>query len=791
MSWEGLLRGAREIAQKNGIGSLLLGFHDQVEVVPLAGCIEVYGIDLGAPDFLTRFDSKALPDLFMRHGVVIEAAKRMTMRGVELRGQGRFDAAFLCYRFALVVALEIQQLPGVRANCSNLWQLFESIRDARRGQDERGRPTQSTVEPAVIGALDTLVATLRENCDCLAERVRGWAERLDATGDTRGSLVAWHALKRLLNVAGRSEQTRELLRDIRHHALALGEHGLLREAIFEELAQSTTEEITLALFGKDAPIEKGFTEVWNTYQEERQRAAVAQPSANEERACRAAVKALEHVRAHSVSAGGAFGHRLSYGTSRLVQPPGRDWVEIFLARNDHAAACEAAERLRCRALCDWMARTHATHRLRVRPDVHGSLGEVNPATLPEFAAVAAAQQMPLLMYFATRGCCWAWLQSTRGELISTPIEGVDEPLATLRSLLPSLRSRERTGRAGLTRNFVIEGEPPAADRLRECLRSVYRILFPPLIRDALQREPSRLLLVTDGALDLVPFCALENEAGVFLIESHELLYWPSVTAGLLLDPHGHGRARADAFVAPEDPPFVSRSDMRRLRTGRTQGARQGFHVVLGDPDYTTGFDASDQGGRKLRVRFAPLPGSRKEAEEIARLLGTTARVGGEATATRFIDLQGSRRTLAGILHIAAHGVLDSAHPEDSFLALSGGPVTVRTLLEFDPGVQADLVMLSACQTGAGYQHPDSLISLANAFHIAGARAVGATLWRIPDAATVRLMTGFYEALQRGENLSAALSISQLAMLREDPNPYSWAAFKISGSNRNPLEARVT
>ena len=81
----------------------------------------------------------------------------------------------------------------------------------------------------------------------------------------------------------------------------------------------------------------------------------------------------------------------------------------------------------------------------------------------------------------------------------------------------------------------------------------------------------------------------------------------------------------------------------------------------------------------------------------------------------------------------------------------------------------------------GHQHPDSLISLANAFHIAGARSVGATLWKIADDATVPLITRFYEALLRGENLAQALRIGQVALLRENRNPYFWAAFKISGS----------
>jgi len=792
MNWEVFLQQARVLSERESAGSLLLRVEDDVNVFPLANSTDVCGIDLGTEDFTTSFSPQAFPLLFASRDFFLTVAQTMTTRGVAHRQEGRLQAAYFCYRFALVVATEFRQLPGVSANCGNLWQLRESMRDVRRGQDGWGVEPGLRPSSAQILTLENLEEKMRADGAWLAARVMYLAERLESQGEACAGLTATHAVKRLLDVAGDTHWRRELLHEIRRRAVALGDRGLLREAILEELAQSDYEEVTLAMFHREAEVAKGgFIEVWELYQQERLEPRASNASPNERRACRAALKAFEHLRAQALTAGGAFGNRISYRLSALLQAIGRDWAELLLETGDSAAACEAAERMRCRALCDWMGRTHANNRFRIRPDLQGSGSEARPANLSEIGRAAADRETPLLMYFATPRGYMAWLQKTGGELVTCPIDSVEEPLATLRSLVPALASRDRTGRSGpLTRSFVMEGATPSGERLSPYLRSLHHLLLPPTILDALLDEPARLIIIPDGALNYVPFCALEDEDGSFLIESREILYWPSVTAGLILDPPGKMRLRVDSLIDLEDPPFVSRGDMERLRLSPRQKGKP-VSVVIGDPDYTAEVEISE-GDRKIRLRFSPLPGTHREAEMVAALLGVQPKLGKAAVAASFIDFRTTppRRTMACVLHVAAHGVLDPAHPENSFLALSEGAVTVGRLLDFDPGVQVEFVMLSACQTCAGYEHPDSLISLANAFHIAGARSVGATLWKIADDATAPLMTRFYEELLRGQNLAEALRTCQLARLREDRNPIFWAAFKISGSTSNPLRIKV-
>jgi CHAT domain-containing protein len=91
-------------------------------------------------------------------------------------------------------------------------------------------------------------------------------------------------------------------------------------------------------------------------------------------------------------------------------------------------------------------------------------------------------------------------------------------------------------------------------------------------------------------------------------------------------------------------------------------------------------------------------------------------------------------------------------------------------------------VLSACQTGLGHRHPDSLIGLANAFLIAGAQAVVATLWKIPDDATRTLMEDFYQGLTDGLSAAAALRHAQRQALEspERADPFCWAAPVLTG-----------
>jgi CHAT domain-containing protein len=167
------------------------------------------------------------------------------------------------------------------------------------------------------------------------------------------------------------------------------------------------------------------------------------------------------------------------------------------------------------------------------------------------------------------------------------------------------------------------------------------------------------------------------------------------------------------------------------------------------------------------------------------LFGVTPRLGQDAT----LDLVLQEARQKKIAHFATHGVLLLEDALDSFLALTGGALTARSLYEMDRPFRTNLVVLSACETALGKAHPDSIWSLSNGFLVAGANSVVSSLWLVPDLATSRLMTRFYEELKGGSSTASALRKAQLALLyeRETRHPYWWSAFRLNGDLRSPLK----
>jgi CHAT domain-containing protein len=191
------------------------------------------------------------------------------------------------------------------------------------------------------------------------------------------------------------------------------------------------------------------------------------------------------------------------------------------------------------------------------------------------------------------------------------------------------------------------------------------------------------------------------------------------------------------------------------------------------------------------VRIPRLLASREEAEGIMALIPW-------GTGLKAIGFDASRATITSadlgqyrIVHFATHGVLDNERPELSGIVLSlvdqqgqsqDGFLRLHDI--YNLNLSADLVVLSACNTGLGKDvKGEGLIGLTRGFMYAGAAGVVASLWKVDDDATSELMNHFYEAMfKRGMSPAAALRESQLAMWRQKRwhAPYYWAAFVIQG-----------
>jgi CHAT domain-containing protein len=180
-----------------------------------------------------------------------------------------------------------------------------------------------------------------------------------------------------------------------------------------------------------------------------------------------------------------------------------------------------------------------------------------------------------------------------------------------------------------------------------------------------------------------------------------------------------------------------------------------------------------------------LPGSENEVAAIARLYPASTvqlYLRERANKTNVLHSIGGARWV----HFATHGVFSEELPELSGLVLTaerdGDDGILRVNDIFNLKLRADLVVLSACETGLGKEvSGEGLVGLARAFFYAGSPSLVVSLWKAEDDSTARLMPDFYRRLN-GVGKGEALRQSKLALIEEGrfADPYYWAPFVLVG-----------
>jgi CHAT domain-containing protein len=315
------------------------------------------------------------------------------------------------------------------------------------------------------------------------------------------------------------------------------------------------------------------------------------------------------------------------------------------------------------------------------------------------------------------------------------------PTAALRAACEGLEASERT-----------QDAEPGTARLRD-------LLLRPLGLEA--EKTKRLILSPEGPLSYVPFSALAPDTTITVV--------PSATT--------YGLYREEATRAPG-----------------------GAVLAVGDPDYGLARDALAVATYERGSRLARLPGTGVEAKSV----GDVVLLGAQATETGVLEaLSGRERWRA--VHLACHGLVDPERPTLSSLALSPGAhsdgyLTVLEVLDWK--VPADLVVLSACETGTGrIVAGEGIVGLTRAFMFAGAPRVICSLWKVDDEATRALMTKFYElwnprpgsagvatsgdrraSKEPGLSTAEALRQAQAFVRSQEKwkHPYYWAAWVLWG-----------
>lgn len=335
-------------------------------------------------------------------------------------------------------------------------------------------------------------------------------------------------------------------------------------------------------------------------------------------------------------------------------------------------------------------------------------------------------------------------------------------------------------------------------------------------------KAKRLVIVGDGALQYLPFGALpnpgdyapnansKNKQGISqksppLIADFEVVTSPSASILKVLRMENSTRARGQKSIAVLADPVFEESDQRveSLRTEKngsgssaspvtdaTIAKASASRTVL-ERAFRVETAASSEGAKPKPLRIPRLPFTRLEAEGVL----ASAPPDQSLKAT---DFRANRETATSpelaqyrYVHFATHGILNSEHPELSGIVLSlvnenREPVDgfLRLHEIYNLNMPADLVVLSACQTGLGKEiRGEGLIGLTRGFMYAGSPRVVASLWKVDDAATAELMKRFYRGMLKDKlPPAAALRAAKVEMWKQKRwnAPFYWAAFELQG-----------
>ena len=280
------------------------------------------------------------------------------------------------------------------------------------------------------------------------------------------------------------------------------------------------------------------------------------------------------------------------------------------------------------------------------------------------------------------------------------------------------------------------------------------------------KDKKTVIVVPDGQLHLLPFSTLAND-GHYVLTSHIVTVAPSGTVLHIL------RHRADQ-TASDDLPYVGVAAWTTNSSSSNTLLASVRRAVSG-PE---------------RKELIALPESQHEVETIAADLPSpnTILLGSNATETNFKRLPLRQYN---VVHLALHGYIDPEFPDRSALVFAPQQQpTDDSLLQVreirNLRLNANLVTLSACNTGVGPVGEEGVANIVNAFIEAGSQSVVSTLWELEDHATTHLMTVFYEHLGRHEEKAEALRQAQLEMLNSGSPPYYWAAFVLDGEPNGSL-----
>jgi CHAT domain-containing protein/tetratricopeptide (TPR) repeat protein len=446
--------------------------------------------------------------------------------------------------------------------------------------------------------------------------------------------------------------------------------------------------------------------------------------------------------------------------------------QVLIAQNKTDRALEIAERGRGRAFVELLAS-------QVSSNPQEPLS--NPPNIDQIKQTAKAQNATLVQYSiitdefkvagrqkAEESELYIWVIKPTGEVTFRK--------ADLKSLWQkeniNLEELVKISRQsiGVRSRGIRVSHKPNPDQAQNNLKRLHQLLINPIADLLPKKETDKLIFIPQNSLFLVPFPALQDKDGKYLIEKHTILTSPSIQV-LDLTRQQRQNGKQQSRTVPTGANFTS-------------------PLIVGNP--TMPKVALKVGDKPQQL--TSLPGAEKEAKAIASLLNSEALIGNNATKAAIVQ----RLPQAGIIHFATHGLFDDIRGLDSAIALTPeNPNSLSSSLSkedkrrdglltaeeiFDMKINADLVVLSACDTGRGRITGDGVIGLSRSLISAGTRSVIVSLWAVDDGSTAFLMTEFYQNLQQNLDKATALRNAMLTTKKKYSNPSQWAAFTVIGES---------
>ncbi len=505
--------------------------------------------------------------------------------------------------------------------------------------------------------------------------------------------------------------------------------------------------------------------------------------------------------------------------------------QTLIAQNQPERALEIAERGRARAFVDLLASRLQAGQLPTSPKsptspsaqpvpsigARGFEQAGQPITLSAIQQVAKDQRATLVEYsIVSPETLYIWVIKPTGDIVfqSVALPPASNGVSALRRLVDASRAEDLSvqGRGlTFTEDLTVVAQANTQqqsnlDHTYAHLKQLHRLLIVPIAAHLPTNPDDRVIIIPQEELFLVPFAALPNAQGTFLIETHTLTTAPAIQV-------------------------LQLTQQQRLRQVLGAGCQvSGQSALTCNITPSTSLIVGNPAMPKIGNPPQPLtnlPGAEAEAKTVAQLLNTRPLIGSQASKAIVVQ----RMTTARLIHFATHGLLDdfkglgvpgaialapdSSPSTNGFtdgqratstdqtgannpppVALGLSPVIPDGLLIaseiLDMSLTADLVVLSACDTGRGRVTGDGVVGLSRSFISAGVPSVVVSLWKVADDSTNFLMTQFYTNLLRSQvNKAQALRQAILTTKQQYPNPKDWAAFTLIGeaewADRSPQQ----